>query len=95
MIILQKKKKNFFLFIAAHVAYGSSWARGGMGAAAAGLHHRRSNTGLKHICNASTTASQSLSHWAIPGMEPTSPQRLHQVLNPLSHNGNSYKRNFK
>ena len=35
----------FFLFMAAPVAYGSSRARGQIGAAAAGLHHSHSNTG--------------------------------------------------
>ena len=32
------------LFRAAPVAYGSSWARGQIGAAAASLHHSHSNT---------------------------------------------------
>ena len=33
----------------------------------------------------------SLTHWARPGMEPTSSQILLKVLNPLSHSGNSAK----
>jgi len=37
----------FLLFRAALVAYGSSQARGGIGAAAASLHHRHSNIGSK------------------------------------------------
>ena len=32
----------------------------------------------------------SLTHWARPGIKPTSSQRQRQVLNSLSHNGNSY-----
>ena len=39
------------------------------------LHHSHSNT-------------PCLTHWATPGMEPISSQK-HQVLNLLSHNGNS------
>ena len=31
----------------------------------------------------------SLTHWSKPGFKPTSSQRQRQVLNPLSHNGNS------
>ena len=34
----------FLLFRAALMAYGSSWARGRIGAAAASLHHRHSDT---------------------------------------------------
>ena len=37
----------FFLFRATLVAYESSQARGGNGAAAAGLHHSHSNAGSK------------------------------------------------
>ena len=37
----------FFLFRAAPMAYGSSQARGRIGAAAAGLHHSHSNTRSK------------------------------------------------
>ena len=36
---------SFLLFRAAGAAHGSSQARGGIGAAAAGLHHSRSNAG--------------------------------------------------
>ena len=34
----------FFLYMATSMAYGSSWARGGIGATASGLHHSHSNT---------------------------------------------------
>ena len=49
----------FFLFRAAPAAYGSSGARGRIGAVAAGLHHSHSN-------------ARSLTHWVRPGIEPTS-----------------------
>ena len=39
----------FWFFRAAPVAYGSSQARGLMGAIAAGLRHRHSNTDLSHV----------------------------------------------
>ena len=39
-------KKHFFflIFKAVHMAYESSWARGQIGAAAAGLHHSQRDT---------------------------------------------------
>ena len=33
--------------------------------------------------------TESLTHWVRPGIEPASSQRYRQILNPLSHNGNS------
>ena len=36
----------------------------------------------------------SLTHWARPGIKPTSPQSHVQVLNPLNHNGKSSSTNF-
>ena len=56
--------------------YGSSWTRGGTGAATATYTIARAYT-------------RSLTHCARPGMEPASSGTLCQVLNPLSHNGNS------
>ena len=65
-----------FAFLGPHLwPYGSSQARGQTGAAV-GLHHSHSN-------------NRSLIHWARPGIKPTSSWTLCQVLNPLSHNGNS------
>ena len=49
----------FCLFRATPTAYGGSQARGLIGAVATGLHHSHSNAG-------------SLTHWARPGIEPTS-----------------------
>ena len=34
--------------------------------------------------------TRSLTHWARLGIELTTSQRLHQVLNSLSHKGNSW-----
>ena len=72
----------FWLFRVEPAAYLSSWARGRIGAIAAGLHHSHSNLG-------------SLTHWVRPGIEPTSSWVLCQVLNLLSHNRNSVSGNTK
>ena len=77
-----------FNFMATPAAYGSSWARGQIGAAAAGLHHCHGNTGSRPHAEACGNA-RSLTHWMWPGMEPESSWTLCWVLNPLSHNGNS------
>ena len=69
---------NFFffcLFRAAPPAYGSSQARGGIRDAAASLHHShrdaRSEPHLRPTPLAHGNA-ESLTHWARPGIEPTS-----------------------
>ena len=49
--VLLIKKKFFFLFMAIPVTYGSSQAKGRIGAAATGLHHSRNNTDPSHICD--------------------------------------------
>ena len=64
----------FWLFRTAPEVYGSSQARGRIGAAAAGLHH--SSRDPSCICN--------LYHSSRQCRMDTS-----QVLDPLSHNGNS------
>ena len=71
--------------------YGSSQARGQIGAAAAGPHHSHRNTRSSHICNLCCSLWQChiLNHQARLGIEPAFSQRLYQVLNPLSHSGNS------
>ena len=76
---------NAFYFLrAAPEAYGSSQARGQIGARAVDLHHSHSNTG-------------SLTHWVRPGIEPVSswilvsfltadqPQELHGMLLSTVH----------
>ena len=47
---------------------------------------------LSHICDLcqSYGNTRSLSHWARPGIELTFSRTLCWVLNPLSHNGNSW-----
>ena len=42
---MKSYKAKYFFF--SPVAYGSSWARGWIGAAAASLHHHHSNAGSK------------------------------------------------
>ena len=56
------------------VAYGSSWARGQIRAAASGLHHSHSN-------------GRSLIHRVRPGIEPESSRTLCGILNPMGHSG--------
>ena len=77
----------FFLFSlrATPLSYGSSQARSWIRAAAAGLHHSQAMPDLSHICNLHHTLwqHQTWSHWVRPEIE------LCQILNPLSHNGNS------
>ena len=88
---------TFFLFMATPVTYGSSQARGQNGAAtvvySAGWHHQIPTTSATYITAYSNT--RSLSHWARPGIKPTSSWIPCQVLNPLSHNGNSLFAYFK
>ena len=65
----------FFLNRAALAAYGSSQARGRIGAAAASLHHSHSNTRSELQLPAYTTAhgsARSLTHCSKPGMETAS-----------------------
>ena len=80
---------SFFLFRAAPVAYGSSWARGWIRAAAAGLHHNHGNWIWATLATYATFCgnARSLTHWVRPGIKPISLWKLCHVLNPLSHNG--------
>ena len=79
----------FFLFRVAPVAYGSSQTRGWIRATAASLPNisARSEPHLRPTAACGYTVS--LTHWMRPGIKSTSSQRLHWVLNPLSHNENS------
>ena len=97
----------FFVFFvcvcgAAPAAYGSSQARGQIGAAAAGLHHSHSNAReklcLQPVAHGNT---RSLTHSARPGIEPTSswtlvqlitvePQQEHQVAGNLEEAGGAH-----
>ena len=72
------------------MAYGSSLVRGRIGAAAPGPQPRQHQMWATPMTYAEACCKVgALSHWARPGIEPVSPQTLCQVLNPLSHNGNS------
>ena len=82
----------FFLFIATSPARGSSCARGQIGAATARLCH-------SHSKSRSEPCLQLISHCGTPQiLNPLSEARdqtcilmgITWVLNPLSHEGNSY-----
>ena len=74
----------FYLFTATSVAYGSSPASGWIKATATPQPCQH------QIPATSATYGRSLTHWAMPGIKPTSSQRR-QVLNLLSCNRNSLK----
>ena len=82
-----------FLFRVAPAAYESSQARGRTKAAAEAYATARATAPQdpRWVCDLRRSLKQrrSLTHWARPGIEPTSWQGLCQVLNPLSHSGNS------
>ena len=48
----------FLLFMVTAAAYGSSQARGRIGAIAAGLHHSCSNADLSHVCDLHSSSWQ-------------------------------------
>ena len=63
------------LFRAEPVAYGSSQARGRIGAAAAGLHHNHSNSRPEPHLQPTpqlTAMPDPLTHWVRPGIRPAS-----------------------
>ena len=63
-------------FRAASVAYGSSQARGRIGAAATSLNHSPSNGGSSCVCDLTYTTAPgnagSLIHWVRPGIQSAS-----------------------
>ena len=61
---------SLFFFRAVPKAYGSSQARGWIGAVAAGLHHSHSNVSATYT--AAHGNARFLTHWVRPGIEPTS-----------------------
>ena len=73
------------------MAYGSSWARGQIGAAAAGLHHSYSNARFASSATYTTAHGNAGSFNAMSRVR----DRIHilmdtsQTPNPLSHSGNS------
>ena len=74
---IDNERLSFFLFLhfrATCVAPGSSQARGRIRAAAAGPHHSHSNAGSEpHLQPIPQLKAllDSLTHWARPGIEPT------------------------
>ena len=73
MIVKEMDWLNDFLFRATHAASESSWVKGQIGVAAAGLHHSRSNA-RSQPCMQSTL--QLTENWTLnplrPGIEPES-----------------------
>ena len=69
----------FFFFRASPVAYGSSQARGRIGAITAGLCHSHSNLQIQAVSATYPPAhgnTRSLTHWVRLGIEPESSWRL-------------------
>ena len=84
---------GFCLFRAIPSVYGSSQARGWTRAAAAGLHHSHSTPNLSRICDPHHSWQQ---HRILNPLSKTSILvDTSQVLNPLSHSGNSYIEYFR
>ena len=90
----EKTKKTtltFFLFRETPPVYGRSEPRGWIQAAAASLHHRQTQQSRIWAASATYTAAlgnaRSLTHWARPGMEPTSSWTLCWVLSPWATTG--------
>ena len=72
----------FFKAISTPAAYGSSWARGPTGA-----------TSVPYTTASAFSNAGSLTHWARPGIEPTTSQRM-SLIYSLSHNVNSMDTNI-
>ena len=85
----------FFFFRATCMAFGNFQARGRIGAVSCqptpqAQQHQIRATSV--TCTTACSNAESSTHWTRPGIKPASLQRLHQVLNPLSHNRNSLSR---
>ena len=80
-----------FLFTVASVACLSSQAAGQVraGAEAYATATVTLIQAASATCAIAWNNTGSLTHWTRPGIEPASSWRLCQILNPLSHNGNS------
>ena len=84
------KHRGFFSFMATAEAYGSSRARGWIGAAATPQPQEHWIQAISATYMAAWGNSGSLIQWARPGIEPASSWILCRVLNLLSHNENSW-----
>ena len=83
----------FYLFRVAPMAYGSSQARGWIGATDASLHHSHSNIGSKlHLQPTPQLMAMpwSIMHWAMPGIKPTSSWILFGFVDHWAIMGNLY-----
>ena len=83
---------SFCLFRAAPVAYGSSQARGGIGAVAASLWPQPQQCTIWAVSLTYTTAhgsTGSLTHWARPGIEHASSWMLIGFINHSATTGTS------
>ena len=72
----------FLLFRATPTASGSSQARGPIGATASGLYHSHSNVRSELSWTYTTACSntESLTHWARPGIKPATSWFLVKIL---------------
>ena len=71
-----------WLFRAAPTAHGGSQARGWIRAVATGLHHSHCNMGSEpYLRPTPQLMAGSSTHWARPGIEPTSSWMLVRLIN--------------
>ena len=73
--------------------YGGPQVRGWIRALATSLHHSHSNVGFFEYAEACSNAGL-LTHWVRPGIRTPILMDTSQVLNLLSHKGNSHRFNF-
>ena len=71
IIFLESFLSLFFLSMATPAAYGSFWARGRIGAAAAGLCHSYSKSGSQLHASTTYANARSFTHWLKPGIKPS------------------------
>ena len=96
-LLLLLSASSFCLFRALPAAYGKSQARVWIGATAAGLDHRHSNARSEsHLRTYTTTHGSTglLTHWARPGIKPTSSwilAILARFMGPATYSGNSLR----
>ena len=85
-----------FIFMATPVAYRSSPTRGQIRAAAASLSHNHSKIWATFATYAAACSNtRSLNYWARPRDQTHVIMYISRVLNPVSHNSNSYAISFK
>ena len=84
-------KFSFFVGLsrAAPMAYGGSQANGPVGAEFASLHHSHSSLTSSVTYTTAHSTARSLTHWARPGIKPTSSWMLVRFTNGLATMGTS------